>query len=217
LFNRETALSANDTPWLSDEHEAATAIVLAGGKSKRMGVDKSLLPFRGKPLIQHVCDQVRPHFDEILIAGGENRQFGFLEAPVVPDEVPDQGPLRGIASALAASCHDLNFVIACDVPFVNCVLLRTLLQESHGYDCVVPVTVEGHYEPLFAIYRKSALPGMLHALEEGKRRVIAAFPHCRVKAVAFSGLDGIENINTMSDYNMLTHGMDINPTNQISQ
>ena len=199
---------ASETPWLSDAHESAAVIVLAGGKSKRMGMDKSLLPLMGKPLIQHVCDQVRPHFDELLIAGGESRQFAFLNDRIVPDEIPEQGPLRGIASALAVSCYDLNFVIACDIPWVSFPLLRRLLQEAHDCDCVVPITVEGYYEPLFSVYRKSALPGMHRALEEGKRRVIAAFPHCRVKTVSFSESDGIANINTMSDYRMLTQCMD---------
>jgi len=199
------ASPAIDTPWLSNEHEPATVIVLAGGKSARMGLDKSLLPLMGKPLIQHVCAQVAPHFDELLIAAGEGREFAVLNAPVVRDEVPGQGPLRGIASALAVSRHDLNFVLACDIPWVNGPLLKKLLQEAHGCDCVIPITAEGHYEPLFAIYRKSALPGIRRALEDGERRVVAVFRYCRVKTVSIPSSDEIKNINTMDDYWRLEH------------
>lgn len=177
--------------------------MLAGGKSKRMGSNKSLLPLLGKPLIQHVCEQIRPCFDELLIAGGSSRRFSFLDVPVIQDEVPGQGPLRAIVSALAVSRHDLNFVIACDIPCVNKALLRNLLRQARGCDCVVPVTIEGHYEPLFAVYRKSALPAMRRALEDGERRVVAALSRCRVKTVQIPPSDEIKNINTMDDYRKL--------------
>ena len=183
--------------------EPATAIVLAGGRSTRMGVDKSLLPLRGKPLIQHVCDQIRPIFDELLIAGDDPGRFGFLGADVVPDEVAGQGPLRAIASALAVSRHDLNFVAACDTPFINKVLLDTLLLKAEECDCVVPVTSAGHYEPLFAVYRKSVLPAMRRALEEGERRVVAVLGCFKTETVRIAPSDEIKNINTMEDYRKL--------------
>jgi len=195
---------AIDTPWASEDHEPATVIVLAGGRSTRMGLDKSLLSFMGKPLIQHICIQVAPHFDELLIAGGEERHLHFLNARIVPDEIPGQGPLRGIVSALAVSRHDLNFVIACDIPWVNSTLLRNLLQEANDCDWVIPITAEGHYEPLFAVYRRSALPGMRRALEDGERRVVAALPHCRVKTMCIPSSDGIKNMNTKDDYRELS-------------
>lgn len=199
----ENALPVINSPWTSEDHEPATAIVLAGGKSTRMGTDKSLLPVGGKPLIQHVCEQLKPHFDGLLIAGGEDTRFDFLDVRVVCDEVPGQGPLRGIASALAVSRHDLNFVMACDIPWVNNALLHHLLQEAQECDCVVPVTAEGHYEPLFAVYRKSALPAMRRALEAGQRRIVAAFPHCRVKTLPIPPMVKLANINTPDDYKEL--------------
>ncbi len=204
-------LSVAETPWESNSHEAATAIVLAGGKSSRVGTDKSLLPFMGKPLIQHIYDQLYPHFDETIIAGGEKKCLSFLKARIISDEVSGEGPLRGIASALTASRHNLNFVIACDIPWVNVGLLRRLLRESHECDCVVPVTAEGYYEPLFAVYRKSALAAMRRALEEGKRRIVAAFPYCRVKTVLLSESETIKNINTMLDYYTATHSREPSP------
>lgn len=194
------ASAAISSPWPSDAHEAASVIVLAGGGSTRMGENKSLLLFQGKPLIQHVCAQVRPHFDELLISSDNARELAFLEAPVVSDEVPGQGPLRGIASALAISRHDLNFVVACDIPWVNSTLLRELLREAQGYDCVLPVTDDGHYEPLFAVYRKSVLPHIRKALEAGELRIVPALRDCRIKTVRITMPEAIDNINTPEDY-----------------
>lgn len=161
----------------------------------------------GKPLIQHVIHQVLPYFKELLVAGGEEQQLAFLNARIVPDEISGQGPLRGIASALAASSHDLNFVLACDIPWVNIPLLQRLLAEAHNCDCVVPMTNEGNYEPLFSVYRKKALPGMHQALEAGERRIVAAYRYCQVKTVPISKSDEITNINTKEDYRRLTNSM----------
>lgn len=183
--------------------ETATAVVLAGGKSTRMGTPKCLLPFCGKPLVQHVCDQLKPRFREVLIAGGEQNQLAFLGLPVIPDEAPGQGPLMAIASVLAVSRHELNFVTACDMPWVNEILLSQLLRQSSGYDCVVPVTPAGHYEPLFAVYRKSALPAVRRALDNGERRVSAAYRHCAVLKVPLFPGQELQNINTMDHYNRL--------------
>ena len=199
----------NYTPWSSGNHEPATVIVLAGGNSTRMGVDKSLLPFLGRPLIQHVCEQVAPHFDELLIAAGAGRKFDFLDAPVVCDELPKQGPLQAIASALAVSRHDLNFVMACDIPWVNVALLRDLLRGAKDCDCVVPITADGHYEPLFAVYRKSALPGMRQALQDGERRAAAAFRFCRMRTVPVPAESGLDNINTIEDYRRLLRSAEL--------
>ncbi len=78
----------------------ATAIIMAGGNSNRMGQDKSLLPVRGKPMIKYVYDQLFHHFKEIFVSADNTSKYAFLGAKVIPDRVPDQGPLMGIASVL---------------------------------------------------------------------------------------------------------------------
>jgi len=94
----------------------ATAIVMAGGESRRMGRDKSLLAVGGHPIIQSICEQLRGHFGEILISANEPEKLAFLGLNVVPDRIPGQGPLMGIACALEASRSNLNFVVAGDIP-----------------------------------------------------------------------------------------------------
>jgi molybdopterin-guanine dinucleotide biosynthesis protein A len=80
---------------------------------------------------------------------------------------------------------------------------------------VVPVSAEGHYEPLFAVYRKSALPAMLRALEEGKRRVAAAFPYCNVRTAPVPPRVRLSNINTLCDYHRLLRSLESNPQDRM--
>jgi molybdopterin-guanine dinucleotide biosynthesis protein A len=180
----------------------ATAIIMAGGGSSRMGIDKSMLPIKGKSLIKTICEQLCGSFDEILISANEVDKFAFLGFEVVPDKVPEQGPLMGIASALEASANELNFVVACDIPKINLNCVNSMLNEAieSQADIVIPVIGEEKYEPLFAIYRKTALESINKALSSGKRKIIDAFTLCRVKHIELDNTDWLINLNTMADY-----------------
>jgi len=177
----------------------ATAVVLAGGRSRRMGRDKSLVQVGGKPLIAHIVDQLRPHFDELLVSASDPARYAFLDLPIVPDRVPDQGPLMGIASALAAAHHDRVFVTACDIPEVDVDLMTTLLRRARHHDGAVPRSGEGLFEPLFAVYRKPFSTTADAVLAAGQRRVHAAFDRCDIAMVDLDpGADPI-NLNTPED------------------
>lgn len=178
----------------------AAAIVLAGGKSRRMREDKSLMLLDGKPMIERVCAQLEPHFDRILISANNPAKYAFLGLPIWPDSVPDQGPLRGIASALEASRHDLNLVVACDIPEVNVPVVRRMLREARDCDGVAPRTASGQLEPLFAVYRKRMLPAIRAALDAGERKVIAPFDRCDVRRVDVGEPPWLRNLNTREDY-----------------
>ncbi len=149
----------------------AGAIVLAGGKSRRMGKNKCLLPYQGLPLIEHVTNQLRPLFQDVLISTNEPDLYRFLGLPMVPDEVADQGPLMGIASALAQSQHDWNLVVATDIPALPLPLIAQMYEKTIGHSCVVPITRSGKYEPLFAFYHRSLVAPMRSCLESGQLRV----------------------------------------------
>jgi molybdopterin-guanine dinucleotide biosynthesis protein A len=185
-----------DGRWILQEK--ATAIILAGGMSGRMGTDKRMLPVRGGPMIEHICRQLGGTFDEILVSGNDPEKLDFLGVKVVPDEVTGQGPLMGIASALRASANELNFVVACDIVQIELPLVRRMLAKSRDCDLVIPTTGDGKYEPLFAVYRKSALPAIDEVLRTGRRKISDVFARCRVKHIEL----GIElmNLNTMQEY-----------------
>ena len=180
--------------------QPATAIILAGGSSRRAGRDKSLLRIEGRPLIEHICRQLRPRFDQILVSANNTDDYAFLGVPIIPDRIPGSGPLMGIATALETSSTDLNFVVACDIPEIDLTFVERLLREAHDYDGVVPVDAEGRWEPLFAVYRKTMLEGMFRVLDSGRRRVSAAFPLCRMRYVELGADAAIVNLNTFDEY-----------------
>jgi molybdopterin-guanine dinucleotide biosynthesis protein A len=180
--------------------EKATAIVLAGGKSSRMGKDKSLLPVNGRPLIAHIVDQLRDRFDEIIIGANDPEKYAFLNLPVVADIEKDKGPLMGIYSCLKASTNDVNFVTACDIPVMNTKLISNMLQLAAGVDMVLPVGDENKYEPLFAIYNKSVLPSAEKVLKNNCRKIIGLLNFAKVRFIDFDNSNWYQNLNQKSEY-----------------
>lgn len=176
----------------------ASAVILAGGKSSRMGQDKSLLPVNGAPLIRRIYEQLMQRFDEILISTNEPEKYAFLPARAIPDLVPGRGPLMGIASAVAAAAHDRVFVTACDIPVVDLNTVSRMLVLAAGCDCVIPMSFAGH-EPLFAVYRKGAVPAMHDALDAGERRISAVFPRVRTRFYDLGCAPWYRNLNTRED------------------
>ncbi|MBE0637262.1 MAG: molybdenum cofactor guanylyltransferase [Bacteroidales bacterium] len=180
--------------------EKATAIVLAGGKSSRMGEDKSLLPVNGKPLIAHIVDQLRDRFDEIIIGANEPEKYAFLNLRVVTDVEKDKGPLMGIYSCLQASNNAVNFITACDIPVMNTKLISDMIQLADDVDMVLPVGEENHYEPLFAVYNKSVIPSAETVLNNNCRRIIGLLNFAKVRFINFENSNWYENLNQKADY-----------------
>lgn len=180
----------------------ATAIIMAGGPSSRMGTDKAMLPINGRPLIAHLYNQLRPHFEQILISTNPTQQhkYAFLGADVITDRIPGQGPLMGIVSALQASANELNFVVACDIPQADISFVKKMLIEAEQYDVVIPTTGPSRYEPLFAVYKKSSLRAMNDVLAEGRRKIIDIFSKCKVKFINLHDAQWYVNLNTRVDY-----------------
>lgn len=178
----------------------ATAIIMAGGNSVRMGQDKSMLPVGGQPMIEHIIGQIRPYFDQILISADDKSKYSFLGVEVISDEISDRGPLGGIASALKASASELNFVVACDVPEVDMALVRAMVRLGGDFDAVVPRSGPSRYEPLFAVYKKGVVAGIAAALLSGNYRIMDALSGCKIKYVDLGDNEVMKNLNTTGDY-----------------
>jgi molybdopterin-guanine dinucleotide biosynthesis protein A len=178
----------------------ATAIIMAGGGSTRAGQDKSMLQVAGEPMIKYIYDQLRPHFNQILVSANDPGKYGFLGADVVADRIADQGPLMGIASAMEASAMEVNFVIACDIPQVDIFLMRRMLRECRDCDAVVPRLGPSQYEPLFAVYRKSILRTMNELLASGRCKIDEVYEHCKTTYIDITDGRSLGNINTMAAY-----------------
>jgi molybdopterin-guanine dinucleotide biosynthesis protein A len=154
----------------------ASALVLAGGKSRRLGTDKRRLRVTSAAgLLEETIDKVAPLADEVLVAiGNDAEAFVDLAGPGIRflgDEQPGVGPLGGIAAGLAAARDDLVLVVACDLPRLNVGLLQALLGMAGKSDLVVPRRQDGTLEMLQAVYRRSCLPFARAMLAKGRLRL----------------------------------------------
>jgi molybdopterin-guanine dinucleotide biosynthesis protein A len=179
--------------------------IQAGGRSTRMGRDKALVPLGGRPLIEHVLERVRGLGDEVLITTNNPQSLSYLGLPLVGDDHPGAGALYGLLTALTHARGERVLVVGCDMPFLQRALLDHLVRLSQAYQAVVPF-VQGNYEPLLAVYAKSALPAIRGALDAGQRRVISFFPHIHLRTVTEEELDALDpeglsffNVNTPGD------------------
>ncbi len=180
--------------------ETPAAIILAGGRSRRMRREKPLLPVNGRPLIESVIDQIRPCFRTILISAGAREKFAYLGLRVVEDEAPGQGPLLAILSALRASACRTNFIMACDIPVIHLPFLERILALAPGCEIVVPRYRDGKFEPLFAAYARSVIPAIERQVAGGDHGISSLFQACRTEFVAMDGETWFRNLNTIEEY-----------------
>lgn len=175
------------------------ALILAGGESRRMGVDKSLLPYGGQTLIEHVAAQLAPVAKVVRISTGGQAPHATLGLPLVPDLRPDCGPLMGIASGLRATSRDWTLVVATDIPALPIHLLAVLWEYTGSARCIVPQTSEGRLQPLFALYRRDLADEILAFLDRGERRVLDFIGSCGATILATPDVN-IVNLNDRSAY-----------------
>jgi molybdopterin-guanine dinucleotide biosynthesis protein A len=157
--------------------------IQAGGQSRRMGRDKALMPFLGRPLIQRVLDRLAPVADEIFVTTNNPEDYRFLNLPLFTDLKPDRGALGGLYTALSSATCEAVAVVACDMPFASATLIEAadrLLVEEEA-DVVIPDS-GGGLEPLHAVYRRDiCLPAIEAAIEADKWRLISWFPEVKVR------------------------------------
>jgi molybdopterin-guanine dinucleotide biosynthesis protein A len=164
-----------------------TVCIQAGGASSRMGEDKALKTFLGRPLIQRVVERLSPIADELIVTTNRPEDYTFLNLPLSlrADLRPGRGALGGLYTAIASASHPLVAVVACDMPFASPALLemsgQLLLQEEA--DVVIPKSEEG-YEPLHAVYRReTCLPAIEAAIDADQWKVIAWFPQVTLRVL----------------------------------
>lgn len=163
-----------------------TLAIQAGGQSSRMGEDKALRPFLGRPLIQRLIDRLSPLADEVIVTTNQAAEYGFLGLPLHPDIHPGRGALGGLHTALQAAASPSVAVVACDLPFASAALLahaRDVLMREE-VDVVIPQSAQG-LEPLHAVYRRTTCqPAIEAALAADEWKVIAWFPRVKVRILS---------------------------------
>lgn len=186
--------------------QGLTGIVLAGGLSSRMGRDKASLPWDETDLLHTVLGTLAPICGEILVVGSIPRQIRISGVRTVVDQYSGCGPLGGIQAGLSAAANELCFVAACDMPFTDQASVIYLADQAADYDAVVAKT-DGHYHPLYAVYRKSCLVPIESLLRTGRCRIIDFYPSIRLREVTaeemtvFSpDLRMFRNLNSPEDF-----------------
>jgi molybdopterin-guanine dinucleotide biosynthesis protein A len=180
-------------------------VILAGGRSHRMGHDKATLPAGDGTLIECLARRLAPVVDETIIAGGSGNT-AFDGARLVADRQPGLGPLSGILAGLAAAKRRFVWVVACDLPDVEPALGGLLLALAGDYEAVVP-RPDQEPEGVCAIYVRELAPRIEALLEAGQRSVKSLLDRSTVRYVASDELRAVDpqlrsfrNINTPADY-----------------
>ena len=152
-----------------------TGILLAGGKSSRMGTEKGEVILRGRKMMNFPLDALEHVCDEIIISTC-NKSFKSGEHRVICDEIPGLGPIGGIFTCLKKSGSEINIVLSYDMPFVTIDLLRHLIERSDNFEITAPSLENELPEPLCTVYKKSIIPVIEKLIREKKYSVHGLFP-----------------------------------------
>ena len=189
-----------------------TGIILAGGRSRRMGQNKALMRLGDELLIAHVIRQMRSVTDELLLITNEPDLYTSLNLPMYSDILPDMGTLGGIYTGLTYAGNSTVICVGCDMPLLRPNLLSHLTTLLDNYDAVVPcVEVKSRsariFQTLSAVYAKRCLPVIGDMLASGELRVHALYDRIDTRIVEppeWRLLDpgGLSffNINTPEDF-----------------
>lgn len=159
-----------------------TGVMLAGGKSRRMGADKAYLEVDGVPLLERAAQVFRRVFSSNMIVANDPSLYRELEFPVHTDVYPNRGSLVGIYTGLMKAETPYIFCASCDMPFLNEGLIRYLVELREGFDLVLPFSDHGR-EPLHAVYGKPCLGPMEKLIAEDRMAIMGIFSEVRTRRV----------------------------------
>jgi len=151
--------------------QGVSCVILTGGESKRMGMDKAQILLSGKTLLERVLEIVQPLFDDIMISSRGSEPY-MEGARFIKDSLPGRGPAVGLCAAIEEARHPFIFAIACDMPFVKSELIEYIASYRKGFDIVVPLHGDKP-EPLCAVYGIGSLRRLAKCVEAGKRGLVS--------------------------------------------
>lgn len=166
------------------EKNEITGIVLSGGKSKRLGTEKGLAIYGGKPLASYSIAALEPLCGKILLSAnselGAYSQFGLK---IIQDEIRNIGPMGGLLACLKQSQTRYNLVLSCDIPFVESELLSYLVSQIENYQVAVPVHGEGRLEPLCGFYNTNVISQLEKSVHSGNYKLMDFLETVNLKKV----------------------------------
>ncbi len=193
------------------ELQDATAVILCGGKSSRMGFNKALLQINDRYVVAERGRQLQQIFPAVVLMTDRREHFfekpAFTELTIWEDSYPECGPLGGIASALEKVATPYVFVTACDMPGLSVAAISRLAQAAQKPQ-VLLYRSEDHLETLFGFYHRSCLPLFKRQLQQGNRQIRQQFSQLQVTTVATTA-QLFTNVNTPDEliYWKKTEGM----------
>jgi molybdenum cofactor guanylyltransferase len=174
-----------------------SAVILAGGNSRRLGLEKSLLEFGDRPLLCWTVEKLFLVAEDIVVVARDGEHARRLEevlSGLLSDEVvftwdslPGYGPVAGIAAGMKRGRGTLAFATACDLPFLSPKVVEKLFQIAEDESCggAVPVQPNGFFEPLHSVYQKEKMQRACEmAIQRGERRIHAPLQEIGVRHVA---------------------------------
>lgn len=185
--------------------ENCTGIILAGGKSQRMGTDKGLLLLDGKPFVTHIYEALQPLVGENCMVVSSNSDYDFLGCTRVEDIIPNKGPLGGIYTGLKYSKTKMNIVVSVDTPLVATELLQWMYNKHSELFLVTQLVVNGKTNPLVAVYDRSIRIQLSEAIAGNQLKVrdlVNEVLHQDIQ-VPEKWKNQLVNINTPDEYQNL--------------
>ena len=184
-----------------------TGIILAGGKSSRMGVNKSFLKLGNETIIERTSNLMKTLFKDVIIVTNSPEEYAFLQIPLYTDVYRGKGPLGGIHSGLIYSKTETNFIISCDMPLVTKNLIKFII--NFNTDKLITITkADGFIQQLCGIYSKKVLPEIIKILrEDDKRDYSNKEEKCGCKVLQLVKSLNAEIIDIVSEYNEYKEGM----------
>ncbi len=176
--------------------------ILAGGKSSRMGEDKGLILFNGKPMITHMIEQLKPAVKKITIVSN-NKAYEQFGLEVINDLIFDIGPAGGILTALSHTNADYNFICSCDMPFIKTEAINFLIQQSFDFEITVAVD-QDKIQPLFAVYSKSCLSEWKNQIQKNNFKLQELINHFNLQKLEMKNMKSFDeiiftNVNSKSE------------------
>jgi len=185
-----------------------TGLILAGGKSSRIGSDKGFLLLNNKPFIQHIIDALQPLVNDIIIISN-NADYNIFNLKRVTDLIENAGPLAGIYTGLYHSNTKNNLVLSCDVPLINTEILKKLTNNIDENVDIIQLESKGKTMPLIALYKKHCRSKFLELLQQDEKRLRFAVKQCKVKTIVLNKeLEKFTaNVNTLNNLKEITNAI----------
>lgn len=185
-----------------------TGIILAGGKSSRMGFNKALIEINGLKIIERTVNLFKEIFDEIIIITNTPLEYEKFDVKIAADLIKDAGALGGIYTGIFHASSNYSFIAACDMPFLDKDIILKMLDIAFDSDTIVPFA-DDRFHPLHAVYSKNCLKPMEEAIKSNDLRINNLLKKVRTKKVEDifakeSAVLSLWNVNTTEDLNKIT-------------